>query len=106
MLSGVISAIVGLAFLIAGATGGTGILGVTLSPLLAGIVGDYVVVFAVIEFGAGALAYRGHNGYGSMTGGILGLLGLVTLPLDLVGIVLVALGEGDFDSRASEEPSG
>ncbi|MFB6129237.1 MAG: hypothetical protein ABEJ28_00255 [Salinigranum sp.] len=96
MLAGVISAIVGLALLIAAAGGGIA----PLSPLAAGLLGGYVLVFAVIEFVAGAMAYRGHNWYGSMTGGILGMLGFVTLPLDLVGVVLVALGEGQFDREA------
>ncbi|MFB6129480.1 MAG: hypothetical protein ABEJ28_01500 [Salinigranum sp.] len=98
MLSGVISAIVGLGLLIASATGGV----FGLSPLVSGVVGGYVLVFAVIEFAAGWSAYQGHNWYGSMTGGILGMLGLVTLPLDLVGVILVALGEGEFD-RDTEE---
>lgn len=93
LLSGVIGAIVGLALLIAGATGG--VFGV--SPLLAGVAGAYVLVFAVIEFAAGASAYGGHNWYGSMTGGVLGMLGIVTIPLDVIGIILIALAEGEFD---------
>ena len=56
-----------------------------------------MLVLAVIDFIAGVLSYRGWNWYASMTGGILGTFGLVTLPLDLVGIILVALGEGQFD---------
>jgi len=95
VLSGVISAIVGLALLIAGTAGG--VLGY--GPLVTGVVGAYVLVFAVIEFAAGTSAYRGRNWYASMTGGILGMLGVVTLPLDLVGLILVALGEGEFGRR-------
>lgn len=100
MLAGVISAIVGLGLLVASAAGGLPALGA--SALVTGLFGGYVLVFAVIEFIAGVLSYRGRNWYASMTGGILGMFGLVTLPLDLVGIILVALGEGHFDREPAE----
>lgn len=99
MVAGVISAIVGLALLIVAASGGTLPLGV--SSLVAGLLGGYVLVFAVIEFVAGVLAYRGRDWYASMTGGILGMFGLVTLPLDLIGVILISLGEGQFDRPTS-----
>lgn len=100
MLAGVISAIVGLGLLMAAAGGGLAVVGA--SGFVTGLFGGYVLVFAVIEFIAGVLSYRGRNWYASMTGGILGMFGLVTLPLDLVGIILVALGEGQFDQPPVE----
>lgn len=99
MLGGVISAIVGLVGLIASATGGL----FGLSALVTGVIGGYVLVFGVIQFAAGASAYRGHNWYGSMTGGVLGMLGIVTLPLDLIAVILIALGEGEFDHERERE---
>ena len=99
MLAGVIGAIVGLGLLIASA--GTSVLG--LSGLAAAIAGGVVLVFSIIEFTGGASAYRGHNWYGSMTAGVLGLVTFFTLPLDLMGTFLIALGEGQFDHAKEAE---
>lgn len=93
MLAGVIGAIVGLGLLIAAAAGGVA----QLNALTAGIAGGVVLVFAVIEFAGGWSAYNGRNWYGSMTAGILGLVTFFTFPLDLVGVILIALGEGEFE---------
>ncbi|MGA9399866.1 hypothetical protein [Haladaptatus sp.] len=99
MLAGVIGAIVGLGLLITSA--GISLLG--LSGLGAATAGGVVLVFSVIEFAGGASAYRGHNWYGSMTAGVLGLVTFFTLPLDLMGTFLIALGEGQFDHAQEEQ---
>jgi len=99
MLAGVIGAIVGLGLLITSA--GISLFG--LSGLAAAIAGGVVLVFSVIEFAGGASAYRGRNWYGSMTAGVLGLVTFFTLPLDLMGTFLIALGEGQFDHAREEE---
>ncbi|MFB6130737.1 MAG: hypothetical protein ABEJ28_07960 [Salinigranum sp.] len=93
MLAGVIGAIVGLGMLIAAAGGGAFGFG----PLVAGALGGIVLVFSVIEFAGGWSAYDGQNWYGSMTAAILGLVTFFTLPLDLIGAILIALGEGTFE---------
>ncbi|MFB6079522.1 MAG: hypothetical protein ABEJ81_00745 [Haloferacaceae archaeon] len=93
MIAGVIGAVVGLGFLL-GATAGT-VFGLAAST--AALVGGVMLVFSVIEFGGGVLASRGHNWYGSLTAAVLGIVTFFTLPLDLVGTVLVALGEGHFE---------
>jgi len=93
MLAGVIGAIVGLGLLIASAT--TPPLGLT--PILSAILGGVTLVFSVIEFAGGVRAYQGKNWYGSMTAAMLGLVTFFTLPLDLMGAVLIALGEGNFE---------
>jgi hypothetical protein len=98
MLAGVIGAIVGLGLLITSA--GISLLG--LSGLGAATAGGVVLVFSVIEFAGGVSAYRGHNWYGSMTAGVLGLVTFFTLPLDLIGTLLIALGEGQFDQEEKE----
>ncbi|WP_231185943.1 hypothetical protein [Haladaptatus sp. DYF46] len=38
-----------------------------------------------------------------MTAGVLGLVTFFTLPLDLIGTFLIALGEGQFDHAEEEE---
>lgn len=96
MLAGVIGVIVGLGLLIAAAAGAN--LGVGLTALTGGIAGGVILVFAAIEFAGGLSAYQGKNWYGSMTAGILGLITFFTFPLDLVGVILIALGEGEFES--------
>jgi len=93
MLAGVIGAIVGLGLLITSATGALA----SVTPLTTAIAGGVVLVFSVIEFGGGWSAYQGHNWYGSMTAALLGLVTFFTLPLDLLGAILIALGEGQFD---------
>ncbi|MFB6253657.1 MAG: hypothetical protein ABEI06_03515 [Halobacteriaceae archaeon] len=93
ILAGVIGAIVGLALLIGAATGG--ILGLTATT--EAIIGGVVLVFSVIEFVGGWSAYKGKNWYGSMTAAVLGIVTFFTFPLDLLGAILVALGEGRFD---------
>ncbi|MFB6178677.1 MAG: hypothetical protein ABEI77_03005 [Halorientalis sp.] len=109
VLAGIISAIIGLGLLMAAASGGLAAVGA--SSFVTGLIGGYVLVFGAIEFIAGVLAYYGEDWYVSMAGGILGMAGLVTLPLDLVGIILVALGEGQFEHpetlavEATEIPS-
>jgi len=95
MLAGVIGAVVGLGLLISAATGG--VVGL-LTPIGAAVAGGIVLVFSVIEFVGGTRAYRGKNWYGSMTAAILGLVTFFTLPLDLLGALLIALSEGEFDS--------
>ncbi|MFH5799435.1 hypothetical protein [Haladaptatus sp. CMAA 1911] len=99
MLAGVIGAIVGFGLLITGA--GIPLLG--LGGFAAGVAGGVVLVFSVIEFAGGASAFRGRNWYGSMTAGVLGLVTFFTLPLDLIGTFLIALGEGQFDHAEEEE---
>ncbi|MFB6154159.1 MAG: hypothetical protein ABEJ27_07905 [Halodesulfurarchaeum sp.] len=96
MLAGVIGAIVGLGLLIGAATGG--LLGLGLSAVGEAVIGGIVLVFSVIEFGGGWSAYNGTNWYGSMTAAILGLVTFFTFPLDLIGAILIALGEGRFES--------
>jgi hypothetical protein len=99
MLAGVIGVIVGLGLLITSAAGQ--MLGVT--GLGVAILAGIVLVFSIIEFAGGWSAYNGHNWYGSMTAGVLGLVTFFTLPLDLIGTFLIALGEGQFDRK--EEPT-
>lgn len=99
MLAGVIGAIVGLGLLIGAATGGLLGLGATVEA----VVGGVTLVFSVIEFGGGWSAYNGHNWYGSMTAAVLGVVTFFTLPLDLLGAILIALGEGQFDHATEEE---
>lgn len=99
VIAGVVGAIVGLGLLISAATGALEIV----SPLVTAISGGMVLVFSVIEFGGGIAAYNGRNWYGSMTAAILGLVTFFTLPLDLIGTVLIALGEGHFDHVGEEE---
>lgn len=95
MLAGVIGAIVGFGLLIAAAAGVS--LGLGLTPLTGGIVGGVVLVFAAVEFAGGVAAFNGKNWYGSMTAGIIGMITIFTLPLDLVGVLLISLAEGDFE---------
>jgi len=95
ILAGVIGTIVGLALLITSASAITLISGV--NPLTSAVLGGIVLVFSVIEFVGGWSAYRGRNWYGSMTAGVLGLVTFFTLPLDLLGLILIALAEGQFD---------
>lgn len=61
------------------------------------VVGGTVLVFSVIEFAGGFAACRGANWYGSMTAAMLGIVTVFTLPLDLTGAILIALGEGRFE---------
>jgi len=98
MLAGIIGVIVGLVGLISAVTG-TAIPLVDFSPVVTGLGSAVVVVFALIEFGGGVAAYRGKNWYGSMTAAILGMVTLFTLPLDLIGTILIALGEGGFERK-------
>ncbi|WP_423743674.1 hypothetical protein V5735_11630 (plasmid) [Haladaptatus sp. SPP-AMP-3] len=98
MLAGIIGVIVGLGLLITSAAGQ--MLGVT--GLGAAILAGIVLVFSIIEFAGGWSAYNGHNWYGSMTAGVLGLVTFFTLPLDLIGTFLIALGEGQFDHEEEE----
>lgn len=98
ILAGIIGAITGLGLLI-GAAGG-GVFG--LGAVTAGVFGAVVLVFAVIETAGGWAAYNGRNWYGSMTAGVLGMVTFFTLPLDLIGTLLIALGEGQFDREAIE----
>ncbi|MCO8256774.1 hypothetical protein NKF26_23410 [Haladaptatus sp. AB618] len=102
MLSGVIGTIVGVGLLIT--SDSISMLG--LSGLGTATVGIIVLVFSIIEFAGGASAYRGQNWYGSITAGVLGLVTIFTLPLDLIGTLLIALGEGEFDRKeeVEEEP--
>lgn len=93
LLAGVIGTIVSLGMLIAAASGTTFGLG----AVGAAAVGGVILVFSVIEFVGGWNAYSGENWYGSMTAGVLGLVTVFTLPLDLIAIILIALGEGNFD---------
>ncbi|MFB6253667.1 MAG: hypothetical protein ABEI06_03565 [Halobacteriaceae archaeon] len=94
MLAGVIGAIVGLGMLVSAAAAG-GMLNI--SPTITATVGGVVLVFSVIEFVGGWAGYKGSNWYGSMTAAVLGIVTLFTLPLDLIGSILIALGEGHFD---------
>jgi len=94
MLAGVIGTIVGLGLLVSSSAGGIAALG----PLATAVAGGVALVFSVIEFAGGAQAFRGRNWYGSMTAAMLGLVTFFTLPLDLVGAFLIALGEGEFES--------
>ncbi|HET7325057.1 MAG TPA: hypothetical protein VFJ06_12065 [Halococcus sp.] len=103
MLSGVIGAIFGLALLFWTATGSLTVAGFTLSGAVGAVAGVVVLVFSVIEFTGGVFGYRGTNWYGSMIGGILGMVKLVTFPLDLIGTVLISLGEGHFDREGESE---
>jgi hypothetical protein len=101
MVAGVIGAIVGLGFLIAAAAGGVG----GLDPLTAGLAGGIILVFAVIEFAGGWAAYHARGWYGSMTAGVLGLVTFFTFPLDLVGTILIAISEDQFDrDERSDDP--
>jgi|GEM_PF-2629233 len=100
MLAGVIGAIVGLGLLIA-AAGGVDLFGLT--AFSAGLAGGVVLVFSVVEFAGGWAAYQGHNWYGSMTAGVLGMVTFFTLPLDLIGTLLIALSESQFDREPTEE---
>lgn len=96
MISGVLGSIAGLALLF-----GSSLFGNTLNALgvtsLTAAIGVVVLVFSVIEFAGGYLGYGGHSWYGSMIGGILGMVTIVTLPLNLIGTMLIALGEGQFE---------
>ncbi|WP_139136026.1 hypothetical protein [Haladaptatus sp. W1] len=98
MLAGIIGVIVGLGLLITSAS--LEVLG--LSGLGGAVLAGIVLVFSIIEFAGGWSAYNGHNWYGSMTAGVLGLVTFFTLPLDLIGTVLIALGEGQFDHEEEE----
>lgn len=100
MIAGLLGAIVGLGLLIAAATA-------ELAPeLFWGIVGAFVLVISAIEFAGGWSAYHGRNWYGSMTAGILGLMTIFTFPLDLLGTILIAMGEGQFDREERIEERG
>ena len=117
MIAGVLGSIVGLALLF-----GVSLVGAALSALgitsLAAAIGVVMLVFSIIEFAGGYVAYEGRSWYASIVGAVLGMLTIVTLPLTMVGMILIALGEGQFkDSpavttvgeyaeRPSEEPSG
>lgn len=92
MVAGAIGAVVGLGLLLGATAGGS----FGLSATATATVGGVMLVFSVIEFGGGILGYRGSNWYGSLTAAILGLVTFFTLPLDLVGTILIALGEGHF----------
>lgn len=95
ILAGVIGAITSLGLLVSSGTGESALLG--LSPTAGAIVSAIILVFSVIEFLGGVSAYKGRNWYASMTAGVLGFVTIFTFPLDLVGIILIALGEGEFD---------
>lgn len=97
MLAGVIGAIVGLGLLISAASGT--VLG-AFAPATAAVAGGVVLVFSVVEFAGGWESYRGKNWYGNTTAAVLGLVTFFTLPLDLIGTILIALGEGRFDHRS------
>jgi hypothetical protein len=96
ILAGVIGAIIGFGLLIVAATGVNLELGLT--PFTGGLLGAIVLVFAAVEFAGGVAAFNGRNWYGSMTAGIIGMVTFFTLPLDLVGVILISLAEGDFES--------
>lgn len=98
LIAGVIGAIVGLGMLLGSTTGSV----FGLNPPTAALLGGVMLVFSVIEFGGGILAYRGSNWYGSMTAAILGLVTVFTLPLDLIGTILIALGEDHFDQQRDD----
>lgn len=61
------------------------------------VAGGIILTLSIIEFAGGTSACHGHNWYGSMIAGVLGLVTFVTIPLDLIGTLLIALGEGQFD---------
>ena len=94
MLAGVIGAVVGLGLLVASTAVGVAGFG----PVTTAAAGGVTLVFSVIEFAGGIQAFRGRNWYGSMTAAMLGLVTFFTMPLDLVGALLIALGEGEFQS--------
>lgn len=93
MIAGIIGAIIGLALLLGGASVGT-VFGVNGLVLVA--VGAVMLIFSLIEFAGGAASYNGRSWYGGIIGGILGILTIFTIPLDLIGLVLISLGEGQF----------
>ncbi len=113
MIAGVIGSIVGLALLF-----GPALFGVTLRLLgiggLAAAFGGVVLVFSVIEFAGGYVAYEGRSWYASIVGAVLGMVTGITLPLTIVGAVLIALGEGQFEDsptamvveQYTERPAG
>lgn len=113
MIAGVIGSIIGLALLF-----GASVFGGTLTALgvtsLAAIIGVVMLVFSVIEFGGGYVAYEGKSWYASIVGAVLGMVAIVTLPLTMVGMVLIALGEGQFEDsptattvdQYTERPAG
>ncbi|MFB6282935.1 MAG: hypothetical protein ABEK59_03245 [Halobacteria archaeon] len=99
ILSGVIGAIVSLGLLVSSGTGGLTIAGVALTPVATAILAALILVFSVIEFLGGWHSYKGENWYGCMTAAVLGMVTIFTIPLDLVAVILIALGEGEFDAE-------
>lgn len=102
MIAGVIGVIVGLVMLFGAASitlpvfGGAG-------SIVMSAVGVIVLIFSIIEFGSGVAAYEGRSWYGSMIGGILGFVTFFTIPLDIIGTLLIALGEGQFSTGEETE---
>jgi hypothetical protein len=104
LIAGVIGAIVGLSLLFGAASITVPFLGGASGIVLAAL-GVVVLIFSIIEFGGGVAAYEGRSWYGSMIGGILGMVTFFTLPLDIIGTLLIALGEGQFATESGEEPA-
>jgi hypothetical protein len=104
MIAGVIGAIVGLSLLFGAASITVPVLGGASGIVLAAL-GVIMLIFSIIEFGGGVAAYEGRSWYGSMVGGILGFVTFFTLPLDIIGTILIALGEGQFATESGDEPA-
>lgn len=94
ILASVVGVLVGLGLLVATAAGG--VLGL-LTARTAVSLGVIILVASVLEFLGGWAAYRGRHWYGSMACAVLGLSTLFAFPIALVGTLLVALSEDEFE---------
>lgn len=97
VIAGVIGAMIGLGIALAGLV--QPIAG--LEPLTTGVLGGVVLMIGVVQVLGGRLAYQGRSWYGGMVAGLLGLAMLATAPLTLLGVVLIALGESQFDGAGT-----
>jgi len=100
ILGGIIGTITGLVTLMYAASRPSlfGFTSVTVA-----VVGGIVLVFSIIEFAGGWSAYRARNWYGSLTAGVLGIVTGVSMPLAIIGTLLIALSEGQFDRHEEME---
>lgn len=66
-------------------------------PLVVFFLGSGVaIVVGCIEIAGGWAAATGRYWYGSLATGVLGQVVVITLPLNVLAVVLVALAEGQF----------
>jgi len=68
-----------------------------LTPSLAIIAGAYLLGASIVKATAGFLALAGRAWYTCYTATLLSATALITLPLDVLALGLLALGEGRFD---------